>query len=122
MKLAAFEGLRTTETGAPEHLLGWYDATARSSTGSGSPSCSRCSPSTTRTRRCKGLDTVPPDDRPPVNVVRFAFQTMVGIGTLLAVLGVGVPRRARCGGGGCPSRRWFYRALVARRAGSRSSR
>ena len=29
-----------------------------------SPSCSRCSPSTTRTRRVQGLDAVPPD-RPP---------------------------------------------------------
>jgi cytochrome d ubiquinol oxidase subunit I len=28
------------------------------------------------------------DERPPVNVVRIAFQTMVGIGTLLALLGV----------------------------------
>ena len=34
----------------------------------------------------QGLDRVPPEDRPPVNVVRFAFQTMVGIGTLLAAL------------------------------------
>ena len=34
-----------------------------------------------------GLDSVPPEDRPPVNVVRFAFQTMVGIGTGLALLG-----------------------------------
>ena len=31
---------------------------------------------------------MPPADRPPVNVVRVAFQTMVGIGTLLALLGV----------------------------------
>ena len=36
----------------------------------------------------QGLDAVPPDDRPPVNVVRVAFPTMVGIGTLLALLGV----------------------------------
>ena len=35
---------------------------------------------------------MPPDDRPPVNVVRFAFQTMVGIGTLLALLGVRASR------------------------------
>ena len=36
----------------------------------------------------EGLDAVPPSDRPPVNVVRVAFQTMVGIGTLLALRGV----------------------------------
>ncbi len=60
--------------------------TARSSSGSRSRSCCRCSPSTTRTRPSQGLDAVPPDDRPPVNVVRVAFQMMVGIGTLLALL------------------------------------
>ncbi len=59
-----------------------------------------------------GLDAVPPDERPPVNVVRIAFQTMVGIGTLLAAA-----RRCCCSyaggdGAGCRSRRWFYRALV----------
>jgi cytochrome d ubiquinol oxidase subunit I len=60
----------------------------------------------------QGLDAVPPADRPPVNVVRFAFQTMVGIGTLLALLGVvfvAVRIRLRR----LPESRWFYRALVA---------
>ena len=37
----------------------------------------------------------PPDDRPPVNVVRFAFLTMVGIGSLLALFGGSA---GRCGG------------------------
>jgi cytochrome d ubiquinol oxidase subunit I len=36
-----------------------------------------------------GLNTVALDDQPPVNVVRFAFQTMVGIGSLLALFAVG---------------------------------
>ena len=56
------------QTGAPFTLGGFYDASrARSATGSRSRSCCRCSPTTTRTRRVKGLDTVPPADRPPVN-------------------------------------------------------
>ena len=59
----------------------------------------------------QGLDAVPPDDRPPVNVVRFAFQTMVGIGTLLALLGV-CSSACAGGDGGCRESRWFYRALV----------
>jgi len=33
-----------------------------------------------------GLHSVPPADRPPVNVVRFSFQIMAGIGTALAGL------------------------------------
>ena len=59
----------------------------------------------------QGIDTVPPDDRPPTNLVRFAFQTMVGIGTLLALLGVvfvfTLWRKRRL-----PRSVWFYRALV----------
>jgi cytochrome d ubiquinol oxidase subunit I len=60
----------------------------------------------------KGLDTVPADERPPVNVVRFAFQTMVGIGTLLALVGtafIGVWLRYRR----LPASPWFYRGVVA---------
>jgi cytochrome d ubiquinol oxidase subunit I len=46
-----------------------------------------------------------------VNVVRFAFQTMVGIGTLLALLGlfhlyVTLRRRS------LPAGRWFYWAVL----------
>jgi cytochrome bd ubiquinol oxidase subunit I len=59
----------------------------------------------------QGLDAVPASDRPPINTVRFAFQTMVGIGTLMAVLGVVFlvvrVRRKRL-----PESRWFYRAVV----------
>ncbi len=62
-------------------------------------------------RTVKGLDTVPAADRPPVNVVRFAFQTMVAIGTALAALGAGFLvlgyRRRRL-----PRSLWFYRAVV----------
>ena len=38
--------------------------------------------------KVEGLAAVPADERPPVNVVRIAFQTMVGIGSLLALIGV----------------------------------
>jgi cytochrome d ubiquinol oxidase subunit I len=58
-----------------------------------------------------GLDAVAPDDRPPVNIERISFQTMVGIGTLLAVLGVIFVvvrvRRRRL-----PAGRWFYAAVI----------
>jgi cytochrome d ubiquinol oxidase subunit I len=59
----------------------------------------------------QGLETVPPDDRPPVNVVRIAFQTMVGIGVGLALVGalnllVWLRHRR------LPRSAWFYRAVV----------
>jgi len=59
-----------------------------------------------------GLDTVPPRDRPPVNVVRVAFQLMVGIGSLLALLSV-VTLVVRVRRKRLPESVWFYRALVA---------
>jgi cytochrome d ubiquinol oxidase subunit I len=60
----------------------------------------------------QGLDSVPARDRPPVNIERYAFQTMVGIGTLLATLAafyLGVRVRLRR----LPRSVWFYRAVVA---------
>jgi cytochrome d ubiquinol oxidase subunit I len=60
----------------------------------------------------QGLDTVAATDRPPVNVVRLAFQSMVGIGSLLALLSV-VFLFVRIRRGRLPESTWFYRALVA---------
>ncbi|MGC1244561.1 MAG: cytochrome ubiquinol oxidase subunit I [Chryseosolibacter sp.] len=36
--------------------------------------------------RVTGLDEIPPDEHPPVTVVHFAFQIMVGIGAVLMVV------------------------------------
>jgi cytochrome d ubiquinol oxidase subunit I len=110
VKLAAFEGLGKTTSGAPEHLLGWYtDGEVRY--GIEVPRMlsllAKHDPNATLT----GLDSVPADERPPVNVVRIAFQTMVGIGTLLAALALVLLwtwwRRRRL-----PRSKWFYRAVV----------
>lgn len=110
VKLAAIEGLAQTTHGAPIHVLGWYDA-GRIRFGVEIPHALSLLAFHSWNARVQGLDAVPPADRPPVNVVRFAFQTMVGIGTLLALLGVVFVairiRRRRL-----PESRWFYRALV----------
>ena len=101
VKLAAFEGLEETTKGAPFHagpievpkllsLLAFHDPNAT----------------------VKGLNTVPKDDQPPVNIVRFSFLTMVTIGSALMALGLWYlvlwwRRRA------LPESKWFYRALSA---------
>ena len=110
-KLAALEGLQTTQAGAPEHLLGWYDGHGVEY-GIKIPKLLSLLAFHDPNAKVKGLDSVPVDDRPPVNVVRFSFQTMVGIGSGLALLGVifvGAWLRLRR----LPASRWFYRALVA---------
>jgi cytochrome bd ubiquinol oxidase subunit I len=110
VKLAALEGLRKTEKGAPIHLLGWYDG-KEVEYGIKIPKLLSLLAFHEINADVEGLETVPADDRPPVNVVRFAFQTMVGIGSalaLLSVLYIGSWLRHRR----LPRSTWFYRALV----------
>ena len=111
VKLAAFEGVATTQKGAPEHLLGWYDGHGVEY-GIRIPKLLSLLAFHDPNAEVKGLNTVPADERPPVNVVRFAFQAMVAIGTALALLGVVFVvawfRLRRL-----PASRWFYRAIVA---------
>src|SRR3954451_13002845 len=86
-KLAAMEGLGATTKGADLHILGWYengDVKYGIPIPKGLSILAKHDPNAT----IRGLDAVRPGDRPPVNVVRIAFQTMTGIGTLLALLGV----------------------------------
>jgi cytochrome bd ubiquinol oxidase subunit I len=110
-KLAAFEGLYETEEGAPVHLGGWYDG---DEVRYGIPLPRLLSLLSFRdpSARVEGLEEVPATERPPVNVVRVAFQTMVGIGFFLAgisavYLFVWLKRKR------LPRSSWFYRAIVA---------
>jgi cytochrome bd ubiquinol oxidase subunit I len=109
-KLAAIEGLPETTSGASLHLLGWY-TDGEIKYGIAIPKLLSLLAFHDPNATVQGLDAVPADQRPPVNVVRAAFQTMVGIGTLLALLGVAYlavrVRRKRL-----PESPWFYRALV----------
>jgi cytochrome bd ubiquinol oxidase subunit I len=87
VKLAAIEGLATTTRGAAEHLLGWYNGHAVV-WGIEIPRLLSLLAFHNPNAVVRGLDIVPLADQPPVNVVRISFQTMVGIGTLLALLGL----------------------------------
>ena len=87
VKLAAMEGLATTTRGAAEHLLGWYNGHAVV-WGIEIPRLLSLLAFHNPNAVVRGLDIVPLADQPPVNVVRFSFQTMVGIGTLLALIGL----------------------------------
>jgi cytochrome d ubiquinol oxidase subunit I len=110
-KLAALEGLYETEAGAPVHLGGWYDGD-EVRYGVPLPRLLSLLAFHDPSARVEGLEEVSADERPPVNVVRVAFQTMVGIGFLLAgiaavYLFVWLRRRR------LPQSAWFYRAVVA---------
>lgn len=111
IKLAAMEGLAHTTKGAPEHLLGWYIG-GKIKFGIAIPDMLSLLAYHNPNATVRGLDSVPLAQRPPVNVVRVAFQTMVGIGTMLGALSLWFLwvrlRRRRL-----PDSRWFYLALAA---------
>jgi cytochrome d ubiquinol oxidase subunit I len=112
VKLAAMEGLQETTKGAPFTFGGFYDADkGEVRFGIEVPRLLSLLATHDPNATIQGLATVPEADRPPVNIVRYAFQTMVGIGTALALLGVWFiwtwwRRRA------LPGTKWFYRAVM----------
>jgi cytochrome bd ubiquinol oxidase subunit I len=110
IKLAAIEGLYKTTHGASEHILGWY-TNNQVKYGISIPHLLSLLAFHSWNAKVQGLETVPASQRPPINIERFAFQTMVGIGTLMALLGVVYLaiwiRRRRL-----PESAWFYRAVV----------
>jgi cytochrome d ubiquinol oxidase subunit I len=113
VKLAAFEGLAHTRRGAPFTLGGFYDEDrGEVRYGIEIPRLLSLLARHDPDARVAGLDSVPAGDRPPVNVVRFAFQAMALIGTLLGLLGAVYLltwwRRRRL-----PRSVWFYRAVLA---------
>lgn len=113
VKLAAMEGLGTTQAGAPFTLGGLYDKdTNQVEGGIAIPKMLSLLAFHDPNATVEGLDSVPVDDRPgPVNTVRYSFHVMVGIGTLLALLGawfVFTWWRKRS----LPQTKWFYRALA----------
>jgi len=107
------EGLEKTQEGAPFTLGGFYDADrGEVRYGLQVPKLLSLLAHHDPDARVTGLDAAPPADRPPVNVVRIAFQTMVSIGTGLALLGAVFfltwLRKRRL-----PRSPWFYRAVMA---------
>jgi cytochrome d ubiquinol oxidase subunit I len=113
VKLAAFEGLTRTQEGAPFTVGGVFDEDEqRVRWGIEIPRMLSLLAHHDPNARVTGLDSVPAEDRPPVNVVRTSFQVMVAIGTGLALLGtvffVTWLRKRRL-----PRSKWFYRAVMA---------
>ena len=110
VKLAAIEGLTKTTRGASEHLLGWYTA-GQVKYGIAIPHLLSLLAFHSWSAKVEGLDAVAAADRPPINIVRLSFQAMVGIGTLLALLGVAFlvfwVRRGRL-----PTSTWFDAAVA----------
>ncbi|HET9422865.1 MAG TPA: cytochrome ubiquinol oxidase subunit I [Nocardioides sp.] len=109
-KLAAFELAETTEQPAPLRLGGvWVDGEPRFYLEI--PKIGSLIARNSFDKPVPGLDSIPEDERPPVTLTHLAFQTMVGIGTLLA-LSVLVFWFLRRRGRDPLGNRWFLRYAV----------
>jgi cytochrome d ubiquinol oxidase subunit I len=84
-KLAAFELATTTEREAPLHLGGFL-INGEVRWAITIPRLGSVIAKNSLTDAVPGLNDVPADQRPPANLVHLAFQTMIGIGTALALL------------------------------------
>ena len=91
-KLAAIEGLWDGGRGVPASIIGWPDAAQeRNLDEIAIPKLGSLYLTHSWDGAVKGLKDFPPDERPPVAVVYFAFRIMVGVAFLmLAVVIVGL--------------------------------
>ena len=86
-KLAALEAHFETQRGAPLHIGGWPDVEKRETRWAiriprGLSLLAFHDPNA----EVKGLDAVPRDEWPPVAIVHVAFQIMVALGTIMALV------------------------------------
>jgi len=112
IKLAAMEAHWTTEAGAPILLGGWPDEAAEVTRYAVPvPYALSLLAFNDPTATVRGLKDWPRDERPPVGVVHWAFQVMVGIGTLLAAVAV-LGAWLRWRSGRLPAQRWFLWLVI----------
>jgi cytochrome d ubiquinol oxidase subunit I len=111
IKFAAMECVQTTSTHVTEYIYGRCTADGVKG-GIGIPGFDSFLVGWSTDTQVTGLDTVPPQDRPPANtMLHWAFDTMVGICTMLIALGAWLAfawwRRRDI-----PQTSWFLRAVA----------
>ena len=111
IKFAAMECVQTTSTDVTEYLGGRCTSSGVKD-GIGIPGLDSFLVGWSTSTQVIGLDSVPPDDRPPANtMLHWAFDAMVGICSVLILLalwlGIGWWRKKDF-----PQSRWFLRATA----------
>ncbi len=108
-KLAAFEGHYTTGP-ADLYLFGWVNHENKEVTGVKIPGMLSWMVYFDSEKPVTGLDRIPPDEQPPVNMVFQAYHIMVAIGMALIALSLGAAffwwRRTLW------NKRWFLKILL----------
>src|SRR6186997_735916 len=111
VKFAAMECVQTTHRDVTEYIYGRCTSNGVKG-GLGIPGFDSFLVGWSTSTQVTGLDSVPPDDRPPANtMLHWAFDTMVGICTMLIALGAWLAfvwwRRRDI-----PQTKWFLRAVA----------
>jgi cytochrome d ubiquinol oxidase subunit I len=111
-KIAALEGDWDTSTAAPLILFGWPDmARERTDYEIAIPHLGSLILTHDWNGEVKGLKAFPPQDRPYAPVVFWAFRIMVGLGFLMAAVGLAALLLRR--GGRLYTTQWLLRIVVA---------
>ena len=111
IKFAGMECVQQTSTDVTEYIFGRCTSSGVKG-GIGIPGFDSFLVGWSTSTQVTGLDSVPPDDRPPANtMLHWAFDSMVGICSLLILLalwlGIGWWRKRDF-----PQSRWFLRATA----------
>ena len=110
VKLAAFEGLYETTSNAPLTVIGWVDEQNQKVVGLQLPDMLSFMAFNSFHATVTGLDSVPPEDRPPVQASFMFFHGMIGIGfTMIAIAALGFLYFRH---GSLHERRWLLWILV----------
>jgi len=110
VKLAAFEGLYETTSNAPLTVIGWVDEQNQKVVGLQLPNMLSFLAFNNFHATVTGLDSVPPEDRPPVEACFMFFHGMVAIGfTMIAIAALGFLYFRH---GSLHERRWLLWILV----------
>jgi cytochrome d ubiquinol oxidase subunit I len=116
VKFAAIEGVQQTDTHVPESLFGYLPGNGQDDDASieysiNIPNLASFLTGGSADTEIQGLNTVDPDDRPPVNIVHWAFDIMVLTASALALLALWFGfvwwRKRRL-----PKTRWFLRCAA----------
>ena len=116
-KLAAMEGQFRTERGAPLRVGGWPDERARETRWALEiPHGLSILAFHELNAEVKGLEAFPERDWPPVAIVHIAFQVMIGLGTVMALVSAWAALRAwrvrRAPADQLADSPWLLRAIV----------
>jgi cytochrome bd ubiquinol oxidase subunit I len=86
IKMAALEAVYTTGSHAPLSIYGWADENAQRAVSIAIPDGLSLMLGLSPDRVVQGLDSVPPQDRPPVQILFQTWHLMIAVGLLMALI------------------------------------